>query len=233
MIRMRLKLGLLTAAAVLLAPMSTASQKYLPEFPRECATELKSTNGFIIWDVAWEKGKSTGMRQLALDQVEVTLSEGAVKVSFPDGTWSIQQKRFGSVVFQSKGTIMAEEGVDDVPSHSIVFQLREVVPTRWPVTEGVPGMFPRAGAVELFETDRIRVWDSSFKVGERISRHLHYIETAGVFLNGGVIRSIANGVPNRPLKRSAGEVFVTSRIDIPHEEEQVEGLPRAIWVEFK
>jgi hypothetical protein len=233
MMKRRLRLAILSAASLLLGPATLPAPKNSAAFPREFATEVKTSNGFAIWDVTWKKGKSTGMRELALDQVTVTLTEGAVKVSRSDGSWDIQQRRFGSVSFQSKGTIVEEEGVSDAPSRAIVFQIQDVAPTKWPTTEGVPGMFPRVGAVELFETDRIRIWDSAWKPGERIERHLHYIETAAVFLDGGVIRTIENGASNRPSARKSGDVIVSPPIKVPHEEEQVEGTPRAIWVEFK
>ena len=232
---MRGRLGgaILSAASLLLGARPLPARKYSPAFPPEFATEVKTSNGFAIWDVTWKKGKSTGMRELALDQVTVTLTEGAVKVIRSDGSWDIQQRRFGSVSFQSKGTVVEEEGVSDVPSRAIVFQIQDVAPTKWPTTEGVPGMFPRVGAVELFETDRIRVWDAEWRPGERIGRHLHYIETAAVFLNDGMIRTIENGVPNPPSTRKTGDVVISPPIKVPHEEEQVEGTPRAIWVEFK
>jgi hypothetical protein len=231
--RGRLGVAILSAASLLVGATSVPARKYSPAFPREFATEVKTSNGFAIWDVTWKKGKSTGMRELALDQVTVTLTEGAVKVIRSDGSWDIQQRRFGSVSFQSKGTVVEEQGMSDAPSRAIVFQIQDTTPTKWPTTEGVPGMFPRVGAVELFETDRIRVWDAEWSPGERIGRHLHYIETAAVFLNGGMIRTIENGVPNPPSARKTGDVILSPPLKVPHEEEQVEGTPRAIWVEFK
>jgi hypothetical protein len=102
---------------------STLARESAPPFPRDGAKQVQESDRFVIWDVAWEKGKSTGMHKLELDQVTVTLAEGAVKVSRPDGTWSIEQERFGSVRFESKGTVVAEEGVSDNPSRATVFQL--------------------------------------------------------------------------------------------------------------
>ena len=190
----------------------------------------------IVWDVTREKGKPTAMYELPLDQVSVTLTEGAVKVTRPDGTSNIEQERFGSVRFESKGTVHSEEGVSETPSRVIVFQLKAVASPKWPITEGVPGQFPRVGAVKLFETDRVNVWDQTWRAGVRISRHLHYAQTAAVFLVGGKLRTIDEGKPpNAPFSREAGEVLGSSSspLQVPHEEEQVEGSPRAVWIEFK
>jgi hypothetical protein len=229
----RLPVSLFCFAWLLAIVASLEAGKYAPAFPRDSATQVKTSNAFAIWDVTWNKGQSTGMRELALDQVSVTLADGAVKVTRPDGTWEIQQRRVGSVSFQSKGSVVEEEGVSDASSRAIVFQLQDAVPLKSPVAEGVPGMFPRVGAVELFETQRIRVWDSEWRSGERVGRHLHYIETAAVFLNGGMIQTIENGVLNPPSARKAGDVVVSPPLKVPHEEQEVEGTPRAIWVEFK
>jgi hypothetical protein len=56
-----------------------------------------------------------------------------------------------------------------------------------------------------------------------------------VFLEGGQIYSISDeGVAGAPFSRKPGEVVnVTSPRKTPHEEEEAEGTPRAIWVEFK
>ena len=212
---------------------STLGRKYAPLFPRDGAKKIKETDGFVIWDVLWEKGKSTGMQELELDQVSVILTEGAVKVSRPDGTWSIEQKRFGSVRFESKATVVAEEGVSDEPSRAIVFQLKDSVPPKRPITEGIPGQFPRLGAVKLFETDRITVWDYTWKIGVLGSRHLHYNQSAAVFLEGGTIRSVSEGEPARSFSRKARDVISLPSLKAPHQEEAIEGSPHAIFIEFK
>jgi hypothetical protein len=219
--------------AALSGTVSTMAQKYAPPFPREGAKKIQETDGFVIWDVTWGNGKSTGMHELELDQVSVTLTEGAVKVSRPDGTWSIEQKRFGSVRFESKGTVVAEEGVSDEPSRAMVFQLKDSVPPKRPITEGVPGQFPGLRAVKLFETDQITVWDYSWKVGILGMRHLHYNQSAAVFLEGGTIRSFSEGLPTRSYSRKAGDIINPPPLKVPHQEDALEGSPRAIFIEFK
>src|SRR5215469_2565132 len=179
-------------AALLLLSSHGLAKKYPPPFPRDGAKKLQESDSFVIWDVTWTNGKSTGMQEYQLDQVTVCLEEGAVKFSRPDGRFSIRQDRVGSVRFESKGTVAEEEGVSEKVTRAMVFQLKDVVPPLWPVTEGIPGQLPRAGAVRLFETDRIIVWDQTFTVGEPALRHLHYHEIAGVYLVGGKTRVISD-----------------------------------------
>lgn len=213
---------------------SSLAQQHPPPFPREGAKKIIEGDRVIVWDVTREKGKRTAMVEHPLDQLSVTLTEGAVRITRPDGSSTIEQERFGAVRFETKGTVHAEEGLSDRPSRAVVFQLKPGPAPKFPVTEGIPGQFPRIGAVKLFETDRFAVWDQLWKAGERIARHLHYAPTAAVFLEGGKLRTFDEGKPNPPFSRSPGEVIASSGpIKIPHEEEQAEGSPRAIWIEFK
>ena len=99
----------------------------------------------------------------------------------------------------------------------------------------MPGQFPRAGATLLLETDRIRVWDQTWTPDVRIALHMHYVPAAAVFLEGGRLQTFeADGRANPPFGRSRGDVLaLAAPLAAPHEEEQVEGRPRAVWIEFK
>jgi hypothetical protein len=225
----------LLLAFVLLPSGPILAQEYEPPLPQDLAKKIEESECFVIWDVTWNKGKTTGMHEHKLDQVSVTLTEGAVKITKRDGSWMIDQERIGSVRFVPKGTIDEEEGVSVEPSRAIIFQLKDTVPAKWAKTEGTPGQFPRVGTSMLFETNRVIVWDQTWKPGERIGLHFHYSRAAAVFLEGGSLRTISDrGVPEAPLSRKAGDVInIKSPLKAPHAEEGIEGSPRAIWIEFK
>jgi hypothetical protein len=225
----------LVLAALLFVPVSILAEDHTPTAPLEGAKKVQDSERFLIWDATWQKGKSSGMRKLNMDEVSVTVTEGAIKITKPDGSWSIEEQRAGSVRYEPRGTMIEEEGVSDTPCHQAIFQLKDLVPQPWPVTEGVAAQFPRINTYKLFETDRIVVWDQTWKPGDRITRHLHYHRTAAVFLEGGSIHSISDaGVASPAFTRKVGEVINTTTFNpAPHEEEGVEGTPRAIWVEFK
>jgi hypothetical protein len=226
-------------AALLLFSSSAPAQKYAPPFPRDVAKKAQESNCFVIWDVTWEDGKSTGVHENLLDQVSVFLTEGAVKVTRPDGTWIIEQERVGSVRFEPKGTVDAEEGVNDKPARAMVVQLKGALPPQWPITAGIPGQLPRAGAVKLFETDRITVWDHTFWPGVPPELHLHYHPTVGVYIAGGKTRVISDPiqgvpVPERTANYEPGHLSViSSPLKAPHREGELEGAPRVIYVQFK
>jgi hypothetical protein len=212
------------------------AQNYPPLFPRDGAKKVAEDDHFVIWDVTWEKGKSTGMHELPLDQVTVNITVdglSAIKITKRDGTESIEQEKNGSVRFESKGTVEAEEGASDRPSHAFVFQLKDVAPPHWPIKEGVPSQFPRVAAVKLFETNRIVVWDDTWLPGMHKPLHDHYTQQAVTYYQPGVIRGIHLGVPDRPLPALVGVARIVGKLATPHEEEQLEGTPHAIWVQFK
>jgi hypothetical protein len=231
----RFSLLSLLMATWLLSSTAPAAQKYVDAFPRDGAIKLHETDLLTFWEVLHDKGKPSPKYQLPLDQLTVTLTEGAIKFTMPDGTSRIEQMRHGGVRFESTGTVLQDEGVNDVPSREIVVQLKDVQPPRWPVTPGIPGQFPRLDAVKLLENARIRVWDQTWLPNRPVTNHLHYTPTAAVFLSGGRFRTRDVGKPpNLPVERYIGFILPgTSQIAVPHEEEWVSGEPRAIWIEFK
>jgi hypothetical protein len=226
-------------AASFICAFAARGQNYPSAFPRDASTKAEESQCFIIWNVVYESGKTTGMRIAPLDQVTVFWTEGSVKFTKPDGTWSVEQEKVGSIRFESKGTIESEEGLSEAPARAAVFQLKDVAPPVWPVTAGVPDQLPRAGAVKLFETERAVVWDQTFIAGVPGPRHQHYKSTAGVWLAGGkttVTTDPIDGVSVAPVvttKVPGVVVNHTGLIKAPHREEELEGAPRIIYVEFK
>lgn len=226
-------------AASFIFVSSALGQKYPSTFPRDASTKADESQCFIIWNVVYENGKSTGMRMALLDQVTVFWTEGTLKFTKPDGTWSIEQEKVGSIRFASKGTVETEEGLSVVPARAAIFQLKDVAPPIWPITDGIPDQLPRAGAVKLFETDRAIVWDQTFIPGVPGPRHQHYKSTAGVWLAGGktiVTSDPTDGVPVPPavtIKVAGVIVNHTGLLKAPHREEELEGAPRIIYVEFR
>jgi len=212
-------------ALLLLLSSPAIAQTYPPAFPRDGAKKVAEDDHFVIWDVTWEKGKPTGMHELPLDQVSVNITVdglSAIRITRPGGAWSIEQEKCGSVRFESKGTVEQEEGASDRPSRAFVFQLKDVAPPHWPIKEGVPGQFPRVGAVKLFET---------WLPGMQKPLHTHYTQGAVTYYQPGVIHSTTDGVVGPPFPVVVG---VARLVGVhTHSEEQLEGTPRAIWVEFK
>lgn len=197
--------------ALIICSTSASAQKgskYAAPYPRDGALKLGESDRVIAWEVLREKGAISTMYELPLDQVAVTLTEGAVRFTTPDGTSRVSQERFGAVRFESKGSILQEEGLNEIPSRAIVFQLKDGPARTTPPVAGIPGQFPRINAVKLFETDRINVWDQVWLPNQTITNHLHYTQTVGVFLSGGKLLTRDLGKPsNAPFERHQGELL--------------------------
>ena len=201
----------LVVAALIVLSSSASSQtasKFASPYPRDGALKLGESDRVIAWELLREKGAVSAMYQLPLDQVVVTLTEGAVRFTTPDGTSRVSQEKFGAVRFESKGSILQEEGLNEIPSRAIVFQLKDGPARKTPPVAGIPGQFPRINAVKLFETDRINVWDQVWLPNQTITNHLHYTQTVGVFLSGGKLLTRDLGKPsNAPFDRHQGELL--------------------------
>jgi hypothetical protein len=218
---------------LLLFSFPALAQKSSPPFPRDGAKSLLDNVYFSFWDVYFEKGKSTGMHRLPLDQAIVFLDEGPVKFTKPDGSWVIEQEKLGSVRYESKGTQESEEGAGDRPTRAVVVQLKDVVPPKREVVPGIPDKLPREGTVKLFETDRVIVYDYTWTTGMKAPMHLHYHVDAVVYLVGGkTVTSSDHGPLVNEWK--IGQVLGSpDPLKAPHEEGQYEGEPRAISITLK
>jgi quercetin dioxygenase-like cupin family protein len=226
-----LKGGILFALASMALIASFKAQGFPPGFPREGSRKVVENSRVIIWDATWPKGKATGLHEHPVDYLSVTLVEGAVKITRPDGTSSVATAPFGVVRFNPKGVIHAEEGVSDQGRRAIMVELK-TAPR--PAEAAVTGSgFPRNGATKALENERVAVWDVTWIQGQRIPRRQQGRDAVVIFLKGGVIRQSPEGAAVSDTRRNVGDVlFVPAGTDLPSEE-ATQGPPRAVFIELK
>ena len=209
------------------------AQTYPPAFPRAGAQKLFENQRVAVWDVVWPKGQPSPRHQHGFDQISVTLVGGAVRVTRLDGSSTVNHSQIGSVTPTAKGTIHIEEGLSDVPQRKVMLELKPVAAAAIPPKDGVPGAFPRAGAIKVMEDERVIAWDYTWEPGRPVPRHADYRDAVEVFLTGGTLRATAGGRETRTMQRTAGEaVYVPASADA-YTEEAVSGTPRAIILELK
>jgi len=216
---------------LLLAAVSQA-QTYPPPFPREGAKKLFENDRVAVWDVVWPKGQPSPIHEHRYDQVSVTLVGGSVRVTRLDGTSTVNQSELGSVTLTTKGTVHREEGLSDTPQHKIMVEFK-VAGATIPSEAGLPGAFPREGAVKLMENDRVIAWDYTWKPGRVVPRHADYHDTVSVFLDGGALAAGPDGGTNVPVIRTTGQAIYTPASAHASTEEAVRGMPRAVILELK
>jgi hypothetical protein len=209
---------LLSAVVVLLATLVPGLRGQqggaTPAFPRDGARKVLENETIAIWDVTYTKGKPTGMLQRRYDQVVVTLTPGAVRVTRPDNTWTVEHSRVGDVRYESKGTVLSEEGVTDRPRRATIFEIKSYTPP--PITaevarfldekrkQGFPGQFDAGnGGVKLFENDKITLWQKTWN--PRGAQHAHYSWIAGVWIQPGIQGQVSGNtaLPPCPLEKAA------------------------------
>src|SRR4051812_1065214 len=88
---------LLLTAMLALSPTVHTQKGAAAAFPREGAIKLQDTEFLTFWEVLHQKGRSSPMYEVGLDQLTITLTEGAIRFTKPDGTSRIEQERLGSV----------------------------------------------------------------------------------------------------------------------------------------
>lgn len=224
------RVSLAAAAVILLAVPVPRAQQPGP-FPRDGAKPSLDNELVTAWDVSWAPGRPTPLATRRFDQVTVTVSEGAIRSVRPDKTWTIAHHRMGDATFDARGTSVSEEGIGPSIRRAITLELKSYAPPRLNPTflsgitaKHLPGFF-REG-VKLFETDRVIVWDKTFREGTG-ALHAHYNQFVGVFIEAGTLngraRSVGEVHMNGPDAKGEGNVH----------QEDVQKQLRGIYVEYK
>jgi quercetin dioxygenase-like cupin family protein len=201
-------------------------------FPREGVKQIFDNERVSIWDVTWIKGKPSPMHRHKYDLVGVYLVGSPIKVTLPDGTSRESKVEEGFVLFQPKGVTHIEEGlVDENPRHAILIDLKDHKPAPIPNTSGLPNAFPREGAVNRLENERVAIWEYRW-TGQPTPMHFHDKDVVVVVMEGGEIESTTADGKSRENRVVRGEASFTPGNRI-HTEKLVSGAARAILVELK
>lgn len=218
----------------LLLTLLPASAQELPHaFPRDGATQIFDNDRVTIWDVTWIKGKPSPMHRHKYDLVGVYLVGSPITVTMPDGTSRESSVDEGFVLFQPKGVTHIEEGaVEENPRHAILVDLKEAPSPTYRNTTGLPSAFPRDGAVNRLENDRVVIWEYAWMPGKPTPQHFHDKDVIVVFMADGVLRSVTPDGEVSETEVHRGEASFT-RGGRAHSEALVSGAPRAIIVELK
>ncbi len=222
------------AILALVLALSTLQNQELPHaFPREGAKQIFDNERVTIWDVTWIQGKPSAMHRHKYDLVGVYLVGSPIKVTLPDGTSRESKVEEGFVLFQPKGVTHIEEGlVDDNPRHAILIDLKDHVASPIPNTTGLPSAFPREGAVNRLENERIVIWDYRRTAGRPTPMHFHDRDVVVVVMEGGELESTTPDGKSRVSRVARGEASFTPG-NRAHTERLVSGSARAILVELK
>jgi quercetin dioxygenase-like cupin family protein len=218
--------------ALLFTLVPLQAQELPHAFPREGAKQLVDNERVTVWDVTWPKGKPSPMHRHRYDLAGVYLVGSLIRITLPDGTIRESTVDEGYVHFQREGITHIEEGmVEDRPRHAILIDLKNHAVTPPPRPAGLPPAFPREGARNRFENERIAVWEYGW-TEEATPLHFHDRDLVAVVMEGGEIESTTPDGRRQVTRIARGEASFAPG-NRAHSERRVSGTPRAILVELK
>jgi hypothetical protein len=177
---------------------------------QENSTKILENERVVVWRIGSDTSRLSPARQLRLPTVLISLVDGAVR--FTDATHT--------------STIRPESG------QAVLIELKNhsVPPLEEPGT--IARAFPRQGAKQIVDNNRVNVWDVSWTKGMKTPVHFHDEDVVAVYLSSGTVRSIPlNGEPTA-VPGSFGDTVFLPR-GRTHVEECIDGPRRDIIIELK
>lgn len=120
----------------------------------------------------------------------------------------------------------------DASVHEVVVELKDAPSNTVPNTTGLPPGFPRPGAKQVFENDKVRVWNYTWLVGKPTPMHFHNTEVLVVYLGNGDIAATTPDGKKTLTHHNPGDI-VYNLANRSHSEELVRGEMSGIMLELK
>ena len=202
-----------------------------PPFPRTNATQLLDTDRISVWDIVWPQGQPTAMHRHPYDQVGTYYATGGRLITTPDGAVRAAITKVGSLSTTRKGTTHIEDGNTDPPLRAVFIELKKETASGLPAAGG-GSLFPRDGATQVLDDDRVTVWDYTWATGAQGLQYRPARETVIVWLGAGKLR-----VTQRDGAATVSDVTAGTMRHITRGSndmvEVVSGSPRAMFFELK
>jgi len=224
-----------TVCVAMLAVTMVGAQEYPHAFPRTGVTKLFDTARVTVWEVNWIHGVKQPIHRHLYDMAGVYLRFGEITVTTPDGKATTGQSfDVPRPYFQLKGITHREEAMGkpgDPERLAIMVDLKDVKVPPFTIS-GPAAQFPRDGAKNVLENDRVRMWDYTWRAGQPTAMHTHDTDTIEVFTTGGTIRTTAadGKAETHEVAFKTARLVPRGRVD---REEAIAGAPRAIVIEVK
>ena len=217
-----------------------AQEDYPHAFPREGVTKLVDNDRVNVWEVNWITGAKQPIHRHRHDMAGVYLRYGPITVTRPDGTANPPSAPFEipRPYFQAKDVTHREEALNPPGTAerlAIMVDLKYEPGAALPTLTADSKMsksFPRTGAKNVLENDRVRMWDFTWERGRPVVQHLHDTDTIEVFLEGGVIASTTNEgkTMQHTVAWKSARFVPRGTVDT---EVATSGSPRAVIIELK
>lgn len=203
-----------------------------PPFPRTNATKLMETDRINVWDIVWPKDQPTALHRHIYDQVGTYYARGGRLITATDGTERRGMTEVGSLSTTRKGTTHVEEGTTDPPLRAVFIELKKDASTGTPPARVGEPAFPRDGAQQVLDTDRVEAWDYAWSAGERALRYRAPLDTVIVWLGDGTLRVTAANGSSTAVDVTSGTMRYLAR-GAEETLEVTSGSPRTLFFQLK
>lgn len=227
--------ALLACAGVLFASFGTV-QEYPHAFPRAGTRQILDNGRVTVWEVNWQHGVKQPYHRHKYDMAGVYLRYGVITVTNPDGSaTSGQTFEVPRPYYQPKGITHREEATGkpgDPERLAIMIDLKDVPASPAPITGPEPPAFPREGAKNVLENERIRMWDLTWSPSAPV-RPVRYAQDAvEVVVTGGTftVRSADGKETARVVAPKDARFIARGTVETVRASA---GTPRTITVEIK
>ena len=245
-----MRIPLISFGALAVASSALVAQSYPPAFPRPNATKLLETDQIVVWRMVWPKGQPTVMHRHLHDQVGTYYEPGGRIITSLDGSKRDGFTPVGNLSTTRKGTTHIEEGSTDPPLRAVFIELLHDGPSGPAARassagggpssrEGVePGprdaasLFPREGAKQILDDERVAVWDHVWAAGSSTGAVRYPRNAVTVWLGSGSVRVNDLRGKTETLGVEPGQVRYVQAGTV-ESFDVLTGSPRAMFFEFK
>ena len=137
----------------------------------------------------------------------------------------------GQVEFERRGAARGA-AAEPIAGRAIVIDLHDRAMAAYPNRTGYPPAFPRPGAKQLLENDRVVVWDYTFTPDVPSPVHFHERDVVVVFLGDGTLASNPLTGPTTTRDHTNGMAMFNPG-NRAHTETLIRGTARVIVVELR
>jgi hypothetical protein len=177
---------------------------------QENTTKILENERVAIWKIGADARQSSPAQRLQVPGVLISLVDGAVRFKDAADTPSLRP----------------------ASGPAILIELKDFRIAPLELSRAVAQAFPRRGAKQILDNDRVIVWDFNWAKGMKTPMHFHDKDVVVVYLGSGTVRSIPLDGEPTAVPRSSGEVVFLRR-GRTHVEECIDGPRRDIIVELK
>jgi hypothetical protein len=185
-----------------------------------------------VWDVVLDKGVSAPSTPHDLDAVIMFLEGGRIRTVVSGGKLSDHRYAFGDALFVPRGTDAIQTMLSNGRAHEVIIALKDVHVPAIANTTGLPSAFPRPGAVQVLDNDRVVVWHYTWTPGVPTRMHFHDKDVVVAYRYDGTLKSVTpdGAVTVNPYR--AGEIRF-NKANRSHYEELATDRQSAVIMELK